>query len=402
MTRIRFEDLPSTNTPRNAENLNKLNNVVISTTEPTTGEEVWVQKGKNLFDKNSMVYSNQAYLPGDINSTQIKDYNSIGTYILIIKLLEGETYTISKRAGGRFRAGFTNIENPALNTDNVITLRLNNNDTGTSMTFTVPTGSPYFVCNYYSSDQTADTSVGYDNILNSIQIEEGSIATSYEPYIDKKIYTKNNNDVYDKFYEEGYAPNGFYSLGEGAANTPTNSGKLIVKKVNNLEAPNNGVILQYGNSTSWNGQLYIGDNSEQGVWYNGWSNGVRGTWKQLDFKKDDTGWIDASQYINTTYFAARSGYTPAYRKIGNQVFWRGEVYCHTAPNSSQESILTNLPSSIMPYLQHTGAGQQYEIGTTYAIWMGANSVIIRNQNNIVATYDYQGYALSNLSTYLTD
>jgi hypothetical protein len=56
MTRIRFEDLPSTNTPRNAENLNKLNNVVISPTEPTTGEEVWIQKtdiDKKIYTKNN-------------------------------------------------------------------------------------------------------------------------------------------------------------------------------------------------------------------------------------------------------------------------------------------------------------------------------------------------------------
>ena len=53
MTRIRFEDLPSTNTPRNAENLNKLNNVVISPTEPTTGEEVWIDNtNKKIHTKN--------------------------------------------------------------------------------------------------------------------------------------------------------------------------------------------------------------------------------------------------------------------------------------------------------------------------------------------------------------
>ena len=53
MTRIRFEDLPSTNTPRNAENLNKLNNVVISSTEPTTGEEVWIDDtNKKIYTKN--------------------------------------------------------------------------------------------------------------------------------------------------------------------------------------------------------------------------------------------------------------------------------------------------------------------------------------------------------------
>ena len=33
--------------------LDKLNNVVISPTEPTTGEEVWIKKGKNLFNKSN-------------------------------------------------------------------------------------------------------------------------------------------------------------------------------------------------------------------------------------------------------------------------------------------------------------------------------------------------------------
>ena len=50
MTRIRFENSPSTNTPINAENLNKLNNVIVSSEEPTTGEEVWIERSGNLFD----------------------------------------------------------------------------------------------------------------------------------------------------------------------------------------------------------------------------------------------------------------------------------------------------------------------------------------------------------------
>ena len=55
MTRIRFENAPSTNTPINADNLNKLNNVVISSSEPTTGEEVWFKKNdteKKIYVKN--------------------------------------------------------------------------------------------------------------------------------------------------------------------------------------------------------------------------------------------------------------------------------------------------------------------------------------------------------------
>lgn len=81
--------------------------------------------------------------------------------------------------------------------------------------------------------------------------------------------------------EDIVATNGFLSRDAGQANTPVGNGRLIVKKVNNTEAPNNGVVLEYGNSTSWAGQLYIGDNSYQGIYYSGWSNGVKGPWRRL-------------------------------------------------------------------------------------------------------------------------
>lgn len=77
------------------------------------------------------------------------------------------------------------------------------------------------------------------------------------------------------------ATNGFLCRGTGQVDTPVGNGKLIVKQVNNTEAPNNGVVLEYGNSTSWAGQLYIGDNSYQGIYYSGWSDGVRGKWRRL-------------------------------------------------------------------------------------------------------------------------
>jgi hypothetical protein len=57
MTRIRFENSPSTNTPINAENLNKLNNVIVSSEEPTTGEEVWIDNvNKKIHTKNDNGY----------------------------------------------------------------------------------------------------------------------------------------------------------------------------------------------------------------------------------------------------------------------------------------------------------------------------------------------------------
>lgn len=75
--------------------------------------------------------------------------------------------------------------------------------------------------------------------------------------------------------------NGFYSMDTGNAGTPVGNGRLVIKRVNNYEAPNNGVVLEFGNSKTWTGQLYIGDNDTQGIYYNGWSNGHRGSWRRL-------------------------------------------------------------------------------------------------------------------------
>lgn len=91
------------------------------------------------------------------------------------------------------------------------------------------------------------------------------------------LWVKGNLDVPNKSLLRG----GLYSYEVGNAGTPVGNGTLIIKRVDNTEAPNNGVVLEYGNSKTWAGQLYIGDNSYQGIFYNGWSNGVRGTWRRL-------------------------------------------------------------------------------------------------------------------------
>lgn len=88
---------------------------------------------------------------------------------------------------------------------------------------------------------------------------------------------KGNLDVPNKSFLRG----GLYSYEVGNAENPIGNGTLIIKRVNNKEAPNNGVVLEYGNSKTWAGQLYIGDNATQGIYYNGWSNGNRGSWRRL-------------------------------------------------------------------------------------------------------------------------
>ena len=192
MTRIRFEDLPSTNTPRNAENLNKLNNVVISPTEPTTGEEVWIQKGDNLLSGIIEGYT----LDGNGGVTA---YN--GAYVTKFIEVQPNTSYISSGFTNTYKEwydeNFTKIsnvtDNPAISPSNAKYLRMN----GTGST-------------------------------GNLQIKQGETATSYEQYIDKKIYTKNNNGVYENFYDETNLQN--YSISEQKIGTWID-GKPLYRKV---------------------------------------------------------------------------------------------------------------------------------------------------------------------------
>lgn len=119
-------------------------------------------------------------------------------------------------------------------------------------------------------------------------------------------------------------------------------------------------------------------------------------------KLSDTGWVLADQYIDTTYFAARDHIY--YRILGGVVYWQGQVYCHTAPNSSDHTanLLTGLPNSVMPSYQVTACGLQYFIPDgEYQMWTETyyanNSIRVwEARQQIPATYDFQGYDLSQL------
>lgn len=58
MSDMYFENLPSTTTPLTAENLNKLNDIKVSSTQPSTGEKVWFKNSteKKIYIKNGNNY----------------------------------------------------------------------------------------------------------------------------------------------------------------------------------------------------------------------------------------------------------------------------------------------------------------------------------------------------------
>jgi hypothetical protein len=55
MSDMYFKSLPDTSTPLIPENLDKLNDIKVSSTEPSTGEKVWIQNtddDKKIYVKN--------------------------------------------------------------------------------------------------------------------------------------------------------------------------------------------------------------------------------------------------------------------------------------------------------------------------------------------------------------
>jgi hypothetical protein len=74
--------------------------------------------------------------------------------------------------------------------------------------------------------------------------------------------------------------------------------KLCVIKASKDNAPNNGCILSYSNSEKWVGQLFVGDNATQGIYWRGCSDGTWCNWKKI-FMEDENGHL---YFTNGTQF----------------------------------------------------------------------------------------------------
>lgn len=138
-------------------------------------------------------------------------------------------------------------------------------------------------------------------------------------------------------------PGGIYSLGTGNVNTITPTSTLVVKQAhrdNDSGVPNNGVVLEYSRINTYGGQLYMADNSYDGLWYNGWNNGVRGTWRKLQFEpvvlyNNDSG-------ANGTITLSSSAANYSYIEI---LYKSNDDYCGSvkvaSPNGKKVALMSN-------------------------------------------------------------
>lgn len=228
MNKINFENLPSTNTPLNADNLNDMQSnieksvVAIGKTQPSTNENVWIKKGKNLFDKNNVLngyrFSSDGalYADSDFSATDYIEVNS------------GTQYTVSW--------AIQIVQCVCYYDENKNFISRN----GSEKTFTTPAN-----CRYIRA------SVATANI-NSAQIEQGT-QTTYEPYVEKEIFVKNDNGVFEKFYSEKLAngwKNAIFTQYVGGAIIYTQIGNLVIVQFDDLKVLQNitehGTVLATG------------------------------------------------------------------------------------------------------------------------------------------------------------
>ena len=201
--------------------------------------------GKNLFDKDNMNTLN-AYING---SGIIK--TDVNASVLYIPCKPNTSYAIQKplqttTSSNRFKVGCCSSI-PTTETQLSKYNNLPNGTTNTTMIFETDSTANYLVFNFAGGNQSE-----YQNVINSIQIEENSQATDYEPYgkvwyIEKKIgkvvldgsenWYKNYGDnlfnlTYDFSFIVGYGLSNYYKYNpvQSGINANTVNGDFALQK----------------------------------------------------------------------------------------------------------------------------------------------------------------------------
>ena len=142
--------------------------VIVSSEEPTTGEEVWLEKGENLIDKNLLIFGME--LDGNGGTLARSNY-------YITPFIEIESNTIYTFKGAKSLKGADNYYKDYYDKDYNF---ISSNDFST---FTTPSNAKYVRFN------------GCSDFSIDLQLEKG------EKIIPKKIHTKTDNG-YEEFYSE--------------------------------------------------------------------------------------------------------------------------------------------------------------------------------------------------------
>lgn len=144
----------------------------VSAEQPKTKEKVWIQKGKNLFNTNNLV---SGYRLGS-DGMLFADTNYSTTDFILVK--PNTTYIVNWTMEIRECVCYYD-------------------ETGTFISRNVET-NPFITpsnCKYIKASTLTSN-------IYTAQIEQGSTATEHEEYVEKAIYTKNDNGVYEEFLSQ--------------------------------------------------------------------------------------------------------------------------------------------------------------------------------------------------------
>ena len=169
--------------------------VKVSSTQPETGEEVWIQKGKNLFNKANLTFDNKVenLSSGDTISVKVIEfsYDFFAASFELDNLNKNTNYVISANIlTENFSSAF--IYRDKLYGDKIVSGLI-----GDNIVFNTGDSTKVVIGLYLNSIQE-----GMTYSLENLQIEQGETPTPYETYIDKKVFVKNNNGVYEQFHKE--------------------------------------------------------------------------------------------------------------------------------------------------------------------------------------------------------
>ena len=168
------------------DDIKNANEIAISSTEPTTGEEVWIKHSKNIIKPYNKYSTSSSY---DFTNDTYK-ITSTGSIYLLCDVVAGETYTLSYKNNN----GFASIRANDYNFGGSWIEYGRSTTTNGTITFKATTDKA--IVQFVNGTANSST-------VQNVQLEQGSSATDYKPYVETNgIYTKDSNGGYNLLMEE--------------------------------------------------------------------------------------------------------------------------------------------------------------------------------------------------------
>lgn len=201
--------------------------VIVSAIEPVgvNRKKVWFKKGKNLSNINSFDSVNTLQNIFIIKSKVVANSDIV---ISLTKSRISNTTITNNIIYGISKIHLYNKSNVLLNT--IIGKTFSNFTSGSinaEEKITIPADCDYIIvdCSNNNGDSNYNTSV------TDIMIEQNTVKTTYEAYIEPEIYILNSNSVYERFYGKSELNKEHYSTGEQKIGTWIDGKNLYRKTI---------------------------------------------------------------------------------------------------------------------------------------------------------------------------